>query len=89
MKPVLHAPVGFRNPVGALEDQGLRGMKLRIIGKVPPLPGNVDRQNGLSVLKRFRSTGKIRGSFGLHRSTPSLRISCISGEEGSRQLSAG
>ncbi len=64
-------------------------MKLRIMGKARGLPRNVDRQDGLGIRKRLAGTGKIRGCFGFHRSMPSLRISCINGEERSRQLSAG
>lgn len=89
MKLDLHASMSFRNPIGALENQRLRGVELGIIRKPRRLPGNADREDGFGVLKRFSSIRKIGGGLGFHRSTPSLRISCISGEEVLRQLSAG
>jgi len=89
MKLDLHTSMGFRNAICALEDQGLRGMKLGIIGETRRLPRNTNREYGLGVLKGFSSIREIGGGLGFHRSTPSLRISRISGEEVLRQLSAG
>ena len=47
MKLDFHPSMGLRNPICALEDKGLRGMKLRVIGKARRLPGNPDSKDGL------------------------------------------
>ncbi len=85
----LNASMRFGDSIGVLEDQCLRSMKLSIAGKTRRLPRDAYRQDALGIGKRFSSAGEVGGGLRFHRSRPSLRISCISGEELSRQLPSG
>jgi hypothetical protein len=68
------------HPVGPLEDEGLGGMERAEIGGSSGIFAELDREYGPSVSKRLASLVEVPSGLGRHKSMPSRRISCISGE---------
>jgi hypothetical protein len=75
----MHAAMGFGHPACPLEDQRLRSVEGGKISGAAGIVAEFDLQNRSGVGEGLSRLCQI--GFGLrpHRSTPSRRISCISG----------
>jgi hypothetical protein len=71
--------MGLGYLVGALEDEGLRGMEGAEIGGSAGVFAELDCEYRPSVRERLTSLIEVPIGLGRHRSMPSRRISCISG----------
>lgn len=66
-------------PSRARGDQSLRRMEGRQVRIARRVLGNARRENNPGARQAFPRLVEMAGSFGRHRSTPSRRISRISG----------
>jgi hypothetical protein len=76
------------HPAGALEDEGLRGVKCSDISGTTCIFVKTCRKHGLASFKMVVGVLQKALGFRRHRSRPSRRISCIRGER-SRYAPAG
>lgn len=76
----LNAFMTFEHLAGALEDNGLRGVKCGELSGSPCIVVKTRRKHGLAPLKMVIGVLQKAFRFRGHRSRPSCRISCMSGE---------
>jgi hypothetical protein len=71
--------VGFGRPAQLFEQQRLRRMETRQIGRPARIVREILRQERRGAVEKRPCLGEKGGGFRLHRSSPSCRTSCING----------
>jgi len=75
----MNAAMRLRNLAGSLKDQRLRGVKRGEVGSPASGFGELDTGDRMRLSEGLSRLVQILCGFWLHKSTPSRRISCISG----------
>lgn len=75
----MNAAMRFWHLAAALEDQGLRGVKRRETGSAAGSFGKREPGDRTRFAQRLSGFIQVTRRFRFHNSTPSRRISCISG----------